>query len=498
MAQNPTKVLPTPNFYLSLIPLLTLVLMLTGSIWMFGEDALGGPNQISLLMATAVSLCISIGVYRVKWRDVQATLADTIGNSSVSIVILLLIGMMSGAWMISGAVPTLIYYGVQVLSPTFFMLWTCIICAVVSIMTGSSWTTIATIGVALLGIGDALGVDNAWTAGAIISGAYFGDKISPLSDTTVLASNAAGVDVFVHIRYMMRTTIPTITIALVVFLIAGCVMGRGGRPDVDVYTQGLAATFHITPWTLVVPVLTGVLIVKRVPALVTLFLSAIAAGIMAVILQPEILAGIAGSAEQSASSLTKGLVITFCSSTHVDAHNEALNALIATRGMGGMLDTVWLILCAMCFGGAMTGTGMLQSIVGSIARVVRGKTTLVSCTAATGIGLNLMTSDQYMSIVLTGNMYRDVYRRMGFEGRLLSRTTEDSTTVTSVLVPWNTCGLTQATVLGVATLAYLPYCVFNYLSPVVTILVSWLFPKTGVAMPDSTTENDAAPAVVLP
>lgn len=479
MVQTKSTIPCTPNLFLSLIPLLTLVVMLTGSIWMFGEDSLGGPNQISLLMATAVSLCISIGVYRVRWRDVQATLAETIGNSSVSIVILLLIGMMSGAWMISGAVPTLIYYGVQVLSPMFFLLCTCVICAFVSVMTGSSWTTIATIGVALLGIGDALGIENAWTAGAIISGAYFGDKISPLSDTTVLASNAADVDVFVHIRYMMRTTIPTFLITLVVFFVAGCIMGRDGRPDVSVYTQGLAATFNITPWTLVVPVLTAVLIVKRVPALVTLFLSAIAAGIVAIILQPEIVAGIAGSEEVTPTALVRGLVIIFCSSTHVDAHNAALNDLIATRGMGGMLDTVWLILCAMCFGGAMTGTGMLQSIVSSIARVVRGKTTLVSCTAATGIGLNLMTSDQYMSIVLTGNMYRDVYRRMGFEGRLLSRTTEDSTTVTSVLIPWNTCGLTQATVLGVATLTYLPYCVFNYLSPVVTVLVSWLMPKSG-------------------
>lgn len=256
MVQTKSTIPCTPHILLSLIPLLTLVAMLTGSIWMFGEDSLGGPNQISLLMATAVSLCISIGVYRVKWRDVQATLAETIGNSSVSIVILLLIGMMSGAWMISGAVPTLIFYGVQVLSPMFFLLCTCVICAIVSVMTGSSWTTIATIGVALLGIGGALDVDTAWTAGAIISGAYFGDKISPLSDTTVLASNAADVDVFVHIRYMMRTTIPTFLVTLIVFLVAGCILGRDGRTDVDVYTQGLAETFNITPWTLVVPVLT--------------------------------------------------------------------------------------------------------------------------------------------------------------------------------------------------------------------------------------------------
>lgn len=453
-----------PHLALALVPLITLVGMLAVCIMMFGEDSLGGPNQISLLMATAVCLCIAIGIYHVRWRDVQQIISDTIGGSSVSIVILLLIGMMSGA------VPTLIYYGVQVLSPTLFLATTCIICAIVSLMTGSSWTTIATIGVALLGIGDALGIDKAWAAGAIISGAYFGDKVSPLSDTTVLAANSADVDVFVHIRYMMHTTVPTFVVALIVFLIAGAMMGSEGRPDVTVYTEGLAQTFHITAWTLIVPLLTGVLIVKRVPALVTLFLSAVGAGVMAIILQPEIVAGIAGSEEVTPQALVKGMTITFCSATSIDAHNAALNDLIATRGMHGMLDTVWLILCAMCFGGAMTGTGMIQSIVASLAKVVRGRATLVGCTAITGFSMNLMTSDQYMSIILTGNMYRDIYRKQGFEGRLLSRTTEDSTTVTSVLIPWTTCGLTQATVLGVATMTYLPYCVFNYLSPVTTFL----------------------------
>ncbi|MBQ0057505.1 MAG: sodium:proton antiporter [Bacteroidales bacterium] len=461
-----------PNLLLSLVPLMTLVAMLAVSITLFGEDSLGGPNQISLLMASAVCISIAIGVYKVRWKKIEKTIEETIGSSSVSIVILLLIGMMSGAWMVSGAVPTLIYYGVQVLAPEVFLLCTCAICTLVSVMTGSSWTTIATIGVALLGIGEALGVDNAWTAGAIISGAYFGDKISPLSDTTVLASSAAQVDVFVHIRYMMKTTVPTFGITLAVFLVAGLCMDNVGNTYTEEYTDGLSRTFNISAWTMLVPVLTGVLIVKKVPALVTLFVSGIAAGVMAVILQPEIVAGIAGSSDATSFAMLKGVMITFCSSTSIDAHNAALNDLIATRGMSGMLDTVWLILCAMCFGGAMTATGMLQCIVDAMARAVRGPVSLVGCTAATGISLNTMTSDQYMSIVLTANMYRDVYKKMGLEGRLLSRTTEDSTTVTSVLIPWNTCGMTQSTVLGVATLSYLPYCVFNYLSPLMTIIIT--------------------------
>lgn len=461
---------------LSLIPLLTLVVMVSLSIILFGSDALGGANQISLLCSTAVCVCIAMGVWKVKWKTIEAAIETTIGSTSVSIVILLLIGMMSGAWMISGVVPTLIYYGIQMMSPSFFLVSACMICAVVSLMTGSSWTTVATIGIALLGIGEALGINDAWTAGAIISGSYFGDKISPLSDTTVLASSAARVNIFEHIRYMLRTTLPTFCIALCVFFIFGLCMSTGGDTSVTAYTSGLSQTFNISLWTLVVPVFTAILILKKVPALITLFLSAIAAGVTGILLQSDTLALIANdyaaSGTKDIMTMLKGVMITFFTSTNIDTGNAELNDLVSTGGMHGMLDTVWLILCAMCFGGAMTATGMLQTITGAIVKLVRGKTSLVTCTAMTGISLNTMTSDQYMSIVLTADMYRDVYDKMGYEGRLLSRTTEDSTTVTSVLIPWNTCGMTQATVLGVATLDYLPYCVFNYLSPLMTIFMS--------------------------
>ena len=485
---------------LSLIPLVTLVVMVALSIILFGSDALGGANQISLLCATAVCVCIAMGAWKVKWKVIEEAMERTIGTSSVSIVILLMIGMMSGAWMVSGVVPTLIYYGIQVMSPSVFLVSTCLICAVVSVMTGSSWTTVATIGIALLGIGEALDIDHAWTAGAIISGSYFGDKISPLSDTTVLASSSARVNIFEHIHYMLFTTIPTFSIALIIFFIAGLMLGNGGEANTEAYTEGLAHSFNLSLWTLLVPLFTAILIARKVPALITLFLSAITAGIFAVILQPEIVATIANGAAEAgggvidadasttaaraattvtgasttALSMLKGVMITFFTSTAIDTGNASLNDLVSTGGMQGMLDTVWLILCAMCFGGAMTATGMLQCITNQIVKMVRGRTSLVSCTALTGLSLNTMTSDQYMSIVLTGDMYRDVYKRMGFEGRLLSRTTEDSTTVTSVLIPWNTCGMTQSTILGVATLDYLPYCFFNYLSPLMTIFMSFL------------------------
>jgi NhaC family Na+:H+ antiporter len=354
----------------------------------------------------------------------------------------------------------------------------CIICALVSLLSGSSWTTIATIGVALLGIGHALGVSEAWTAGAIISGAYFGDKMSPLSDTTILASSATGTDLFVHIRYMMFTTMPTFLITITIFFITGL----GNTADVELhvgeYTKGLAHTFNISLWTLLVPLLTGVLIARRVPSLIVLFASSVMAGIVALILQPHILNDIANSASQTLQSefsilhLIKGLAITYFGATAVDTGNASLNELISTSGMAGMLNTIWLILCAMCFGAAMVASRMIESLTNVVIRFIRNRISLVSSTVGTGIFLNITTGDQFISIVLNADIYKEVYKQEGYESRLLSRTTEDAATVTSVLIPWNTCGMTQSTVLGVPTLTYLPYCFFNLLSPLMSIFIA--------------------------
>lgn len=464
LMQSETKL---PHPLVALLPVVVLIGFLAVTIAIFGSDALSGGSQTALLMGMAVCVSVSMGFYRIPWRRFEHKIKETIGDVSITLLILLCVGMLSGSWMISGTVPTLIYYGVQLMSPQFFLVSACIICALVSLLSGSSWTTIATIGIALLGIGHALGVSEAWTAGAIISGAYFGDKMSPLSDTTILASSATGTDLFTHIRYMMLTTTPTFLITLLIFSVAGFFHSSDEQLQIDLYTSGLAQTFRISLWTLLVPIFTGVLIARRVPSLIVLFSSSVAAGVMALLLQPHILYQIAGT-----DSLIRGLAITYYGATSVQTGYEALNELVSTGGMAGMLNTIWLILCAMCFGASMLASGMIDSLTQVIVRWVRTRVSLVSSTVATGLFLNITTGDQFISIVLNADIYKSVYRSQGYEPRLLSRTTEDAATVTSVLVPWNTCGMTQSTVLGVPTLTYLPYCFFNLLSPLMSILMA--------------------------
>ena len=463
-----------PHPLVAAIPLVVLIGLLAAVITLFGSDSLSGGSQVALIMGMAVCIGISMICYHVPWKAFEQQMTKTLGGVAVTVLILLAVGMLSGSWMISGVVPTLIYYGVQLLSPQFFLVSACIICALVSLLSGSSWTTIATIGVALLAISHALGISEAWAAGAIISGAYFGDKMSPLSDTTILASSTTGVDLFTHIRYMMLTTTPAFLLTLIIFLAMGLGQGSGAQSlHVAQYTQGLASTFHISLWTLVVPLLTALLIARRMPSLIVLFLSALMAGIMALVLQPHILMQVADDASLSnVAALTKGLAVTFYGATAVDTGYAELNDLVSTGGMTGMLNTIWLILCAMCFGAAMVASGMIESITRVVISWVRSRLGLVSSTVSTGLFLNITTGDQFISIVLTANMFQNVYEQQGYEPRLLSRTAEDSATVTSVLVPWNTCGMTQSTVLGVPTIVYLPYCFFNILSPLMTILIA--------------------------
>ena len=480
-----------PHPLVAIIPVAVLIGLLVVVIMLFGSDALSGGSQIALLLGLALCVLISMAFYHTPWKAFESQMTKTLGDVSVTLLILLTVGMLAGSWMISGVVPTLIYYGVQILSPRFFLMSACIICALVSLLSGSSWTTVATIGVALLGIGQALGVSEAWTAGAIISGAYFGDKMSPLSDTTILASSSVRVDIFEHIRYMVLTTTPSILITLVIFLVAGLGHGSEGALHVEQYTDGLAATFHISLWTLLVPLLTGILIARKVPSLVVLFVSSIIAGITAIILQPHILCQIADDPSLSTpAAIFKGMAITYYGSTAVETGYDALNDLVSTGGMAGMLNTIWLIICAMCYGAAMVASGMIESITRVIINWVRTRFSLVGSTVGTGIFLNLTTGDQFISIVLTADIFRDVYKKEGYEARLLSRTTEDAATVTSVLVPWNTCGMTQATVLGVPTLTYLPYCFFNLLSPLTTLVVAAIGWKIKRHQPDEKAHPD--------
>lgn len=437
------------------------------------DDALSGACQVALFAASTVCISISMLIYKMPWDTFSSVINVTIGESATSIFILLLIGVMSSTWMISGIVPTLIYYGVQIMSPTFFLPCACIISAIISVMTGTSWTTIATIGIALMGIGDALTIPAPYTAGAIISGAYFGDKMSPMSDTTVLASTMARADLFSHIRYMMYTTVPSITITLILYMVMG-LWFKSADIEISQYTTTLAKTFNISLWTLLIPLFTGFLIYKKAPSLLTLILSAIAACICAAILQPGILAGIAGSNEVNALSIFKGIMITCYTSTNVDSGVASINELISTRGMAGMLNTVWLILCAMLFGSCMVASNMLGSLTQALLKTIRSTFQLVATTVGCGVFFNMIMGDQFLSIIMNASIFREEYERRGYRPELLSRSTEDSATVTSVLVPWTACGMTQSTVLGIPTLLYLPFCFFNLISPFMSCIVAAL------------------------
>jgi NhaC family Na+:H+ antiporter len=463
-----------PSPLLSLMPILVLVGLLFVTIRIFGNDALEGGSQIVLLAATAVCCLLAMSCCKVKWISIETAITKNVAGVTPALFILLLIGALSGSWMLSGVVPTLIYYGLQIIHPDFYLVSACVICAVVSLVTGSSWTTIATIGIALMGIGQAQGFSTGWIAGAIISGAYFGDKMSPLSDTTILASSSTDTPLFTHVRYMVITTVPSILITLVVFAVAGFMYEATATTQVALHAAVLKETFHISWWLLMVPVVTIILIAKRAPSLVVLFLSAALAGVVALIAQPHLLHEITGNGGQGFVSAFKGLWKMFYGSTNIDTGNVDLNVLVATRGMAGMLNTIWLILCAMAFGGAMAASGMLKSITSVFLRFMKRRVSMVAATVTSGIFLNLTTADQYISIILSGNMFKDVYRKKGYESRLLSRTIEDAVTVTSPLIPWNTCGLTQAAILGISTFVYFPYCFFNLISPLMSIVIAAL------------------------
>jgi len=442
------------------VPFLVLIVLITCCVAVFGNATLDGASQVSLLVASGVSVLIGHFSKRLEWENLEKEITDKIASCTPAIIILLLIGAIGGTWMVSGIVPTMIYYGMQIIRPEVFLVSSSVLCALVSLMIGSSWTTVATIGVALMGIGKAHGFDDGWIAGSIITGAYFGDKLSPLSDTTVLASSVSGTPLFTHIRYMLYTTVPSFVISLFIFLIAGLVMNVSGQGNVTEFMVGLQHTFMISPWLLIVPVLTGVMIARRWPSMVVLFFAIMLAVVVALLVQPQLV------------NSYKGIMQVCYGSTDIETGIPMLNDLVHTSGMAGMMPTIWLIICAQTFGGALTATGQLQDLMKLILRFVKGTASLVATTVGTSLFCNIAMADQYLSIMLASSMFKETYRERGYESRLLSRSCEDGATVTSVLVPWNTCGLTQSTVLGVATLTYLPYCFFNILSPITSVVVA--------------------------
>lgn len=426
-----------------------------------GADAIAGYSPVVLLGSAALSVVLSFVFGALSRRGMTVGFVRSARQILPAVPMLICIAMVATTWMVSGVVPTLIVYGLEVLTPTLFLVTACVVCALISVLTGSSWSTIATIGVAFMGIGQVMGFSAGWIAGAIISGAYFGDKISPLSDTTVVASSACGVDLFAHMRYLMLSSVPALLLALVVFAVKGFMSDAADADQGMMLDGALRTTFNITPWTLVIPAITLALIAFRVPTLLTLAASALLGFVGIFVFQPDL-----GHSVISAAGM-------LWSGNAMDTGVERLDSLVSTGGISGMMSTVALVLSAMMFGAAMMGTGMLASITHSFTSRLHKRTSIVGATVGSGLFMNSTTADQYLSLIITGNMYRNVYRQFGLEPRLLSRTIEDSVSVTSVLIPWNSCGITQSTVLGVSTMVYFPYCIFNILSPCMSLLLAW-------------------------
>lgn len=457
----------------ALIPVFALVGMLAYNIFIFGDEALGGSNQFILLLGGAVAAMVG---YRnkVSHDRMIAEVAENIKSTSGAILILLMVGALAGTWLISGIIPTMIYYGLQILNPTIFLAACVIICAIISVATGSSWTTSATVGIALVGIGETLGISIGMTAGAVLSGAYFGDKMSPLSDTTNLAAAMAGSELFSHIKYMTITTVPTVVITLLIFVIIGLNIDTVGAPIIQDKLEAIEGAFNISPWLFVVPAAVIYLIVKKKPPLIALLLGAIFGGVAAIIAQPNIVANIAGAETLNLHTAYKGVMQAITVDTAITTTSTELNDLFTAGGMKGMLSTIWLIICAMVFGGVMEAIGALSRITTSLLKIATSTFGLFASTVASCLALNLTASDQYLAIVVPGKMFKQAYEDKGLAPENLSRTLEDSGTVTSVLIPWNTCGAYHSKVLfGYAgATAYIPFAFFSIFSPIITLLVA--------------------------
>ena len=409
-----------------------------------------------------------------KWKDIQKGIVKSIDSSLPSILILFLVGSLAGSWMLSGIVPAMIYYGIQILNPKIFLFAACIISIIVSMATGSSWTTTATIGIALIGIGKALNISEGLIAGSILSGAYFGDKMSPLSDTTNLAPAVAGGDLFSHIRYLMYTTLPSIGICLIIFILMGLTnVNDINLNNTEIILSSISDKFYISPVLFVVPLIVILLIYKKVQAVPSLFIGVFLGSIFALIFQTNLVYEISQTGDSGWTSLFVGTMKSLYGTITITTSSDMVNELLTSSGMYGMLGTIWLIISAMIFGGVMEKAGFLNSIAAIILKKVNSTGSLVTSTAGSCIFFNLTASDQYMSIVVPGRMFSAIYKNKNLAPENLSRTLEDSGTVTSVLVPWNTCGAYHASVLNVATLTYLPYCFFSLISPIMTILVAY-------------------------
>ncbi|MDP1569224.1 MAG: Na+/H+ antiporter NhaC [Vicinamibacterales bacterium] len=460
-----------PSLAISFIPVTVLVALLASSVVLFGDGSSGGPNQIALILAAATGILVGV-MHGHPWKALQEGIVHGISLSLGAVIILLTVGALIGSWILAGIVPTMIYYGLSLISPAVFYPSACIICALVSISTGSSWTTAGTVGVALIGIGVAQDLNPGLAAGAVISGAYFGDKMSPLSDTTNLAPAMAGTELFTHIRHMAWTTTPSILIAIVLFALIG--MNSAAPADTSSVAQiqaAIAGSFNVGLHLLLPVAFVIALVVGKMPAFPALLIGSLVGCVFAAAFQPQAVLTYAASPDLPAwAGIVKGTWMSLFDGFVLESGNAALDELLSRGGMSSMLTTVWLILSAMMFGAVMETTGMLQRIAASILTAVRGTGSLIAATVLTAIGMNVIASDQYIAIVLPGRMFRAEFARRGLHPKNLSRALEDGGTMTSALVPWNTCGAFMATTLGVATFAYAPYAFFNLLNPIISMI----------------------------
>lgn len=462
--------IPEISLIKSLIPVVILVGLLAFNVTViYGDDALSGANQFALLIGAAVAGIVGI-VNKTSYKSILEYVAKNIKSTASAIMILLMVGALAGTWLLGGIIPAMVYYGLQVLHPSIFLVACVIICSLISISTGSSWTTSATVGIALIGIAEVLGISIGMTAGAILSGAYFGDKLSPMSDTTNLAPAMAGTDLFTHIRYMTYTTVPSIVITLIVFLIIGFNLDVEQIGDQSKILNDIKASFDVTPWLFGVPLIVIAMIIKKTPPLVALLTGTLLGALAALVFQPDLVVMVADQTAFTFNSAYKGIMNAITVDIAIPTENKYLSDLFSASGMNGMLGTIWLIICAMVFGGVMEAIGALAAISRALLNLFHTTFGLFASTVASCLALNATASDQYLAIVVPGKMFSKAYKEKGLAPENLSRTLEDSGTVTSVLIPYNTCGAYHSGVLGVSVAEYFVYAIFNYISPFMTLI----------------------------
>ena len=475
LEQESTNNIKAPSMIDALIPLIALVIMLTASVYYFADNSSYGPNQIALLLAMGITIIIGLK-NGYKWHDIEKAIVNGISISLGAILILLAVGALIGTWLLSGTVPTMIYYGLQIIDPSWFYAACCIVCGIVAMSIGSSWTTAATVGVAFIGIANGFEMSTAVTAGAVISGAYFGDKLSPLSETTNLAPAVAGTDLFAPIRYMMFTTIPSISIALILFLIIGfdhSSSNDSNTESIQVLTSTLEATYNISMFNLIPLAILLTLAYKKIPAFPAVAIGAIIGAIWSGLFQQELILSMAKEGVTSTTAYITVIWTAFFDGVVVNTGNKEIDALLSRGGMSTMLNTIWLIMCALSFGAVLERFGMLAKFVEAILKTANSIGSLIASTIATCIGTNIITADQYISIVMPGRMFKEEYHRRGLHPTVLSRTLEDSGTITSPLIPWNTCGAFMFGALALTSYDYIFYCFFNLINPIVAIIYAY-------------------------